>query len=182
MEPPSCASVQSGHSLAVLWHTKAKPNVMIKKIAGKVDRKTIEMLSSKKGGMTKEALAILGVPWPPPKGWKKRLLKGEAVKPKRPKPQRQKAPPRNAKKDKFAAFYTSADWAKARYNALEKNDGRCECCGRGKHDGVILHVDHIKNIRDFWGLRLDRGNHQVLCNTCNWGKGNRYSTDWRRNA
>lgn len=28
------------------------------------------------GGWTRETLASWGVPWPPPKGWKKRLLDG----------------------------------------------------------------------------------------------------------
>lgn len=33
----------------------------------------IEALRSPRGGWTKAALAELGVPWPPPKGWKKAL-------------------------------------------------------------------------------------------------------------
>lgn len=34
----------------------------------------IESLKTPKGGWTKASLALLGVPWPPPKGWKKRLI------------------------------------------------------------------------------------------------------------
>jgi hypothetical protein len=33
----------------------------------------IEGLKSPRGGWTREALASIGVPWPPPKGWKKKL-------------------------------------------------------------------------------------------------------------
>ena len=34
----------------------------------------IENLQTPKGGFTKAGLASIGVPWPPPKGWKQRLL------------------------------------------------------------------------------------------------------------
>lgn len=33
------------------------------------------------GGWTKKALAALGVPWPPPRGWKRRLLRRKKVAP-----------------------------------------------------------------------------------------------------
>lgn len=36
-------------------------------------KKQIEKLKTLKGGWTKADLASLGVPWPPPKGWRKRL-------------------------------------------------------------------------------------------------------------
>ena len=93
------------------------------------------------------------------------------------------------KQDRYSAenwrrvseFYESPQWRRVRYDALKKNDGRCELCGRSKHDGIVLNVDHIKNIRDNWGLRLKQDNLQVLCNECNHGKGNRDDTDWRQN-
>jgi len=34
----------------------------------------IESLKTARGGWTKASLASLGVPWPPPAGWKQRLL------------------------------------------------------------------------------------------------------------
>ncbi len=37
----------------------------------------IESRKSDRGGWTRASLAELGVPWPPPKGWKRRLLKPE---------------------------------------------------------------------------------------------------------
>ena len=36
----------------------------------------IEALKSPKGGFTRKALESVGVPWPPPTGWKQALLKG----------------------------------------------------------------------------------------------------------
>jgi len=87
--------------------------------------------------------------------------------------------PKGKALDKIAKFMKSAEWARLRYDALEKSDGKCQCCGRSKHDGVVLNVDHIKPVRLYWKLRADPDNHQVLCGTCNWGKGNRYETDWR---
>lgn len=38
----------------------------------------IESFMTKKGGYTRESLRKLGVPWPPPKGWKRKLLGKEA--------------------------------------------------------------------------------------------------------
>ena len=36
----------------------------------------LERLKTKRGGYTKADLARMGVPWPPPKGWAKRLCGG----------------------------------------------------------------------------------------------------------
>ena len=37
----------------------------------------IAQARTKRGGWTRAQLAQWGVPWPPPKGWKKRLERGE---------------------------------------------------------------------------------------------------------
>lgn len=83
------------------------------------------------------------------------------------------------KTDKISAFYKSPEWKRARYDVLAANDGRCELCGASKHHGATLNVDHIKPLRLHWDRRLDRSNLQVLCGSCNQGKGNRDDTDWR---
>jgi hypothetical protein len=44
-----------------------------------VTREEIDAKKSKNGGWTKETLASWGVPWPPPKGWRKALIAGEPV-------------------------------------------------------------------------------------------------------
>ena len=36
-------------------------------------KQLIETLKTKNGGWTKKDLAKLGISWPPPKGWKKKL-------------------------------------------------------------------------------------------------------------
>ena len=41
----------------------------------------IESAKTPAGGFTRATLAGWGVPWPPPKGWRKRLLKGECITP-----------------------------------------------------------------------------------------------------
>lgn len=79
-------------------------------------------------------------------------------------------------------FLRTPAWGRVRYDALRANNGRCECCGRGKHDGVRLNVDHIKPRRTHHRLALEVRNLQVLCGGgagCNAGKGNRDTTDWR---
>ena len=37
----------------------------------------IEAARTSRGGWTRQQLAVWGVPWPPPKGWKQRLIEGE---------------------------------------------------------------------------------------------------------
>jgi 5-methylcytosine-specific restriction endonuclease McrA len=77
------------------------------------------------------------------------------------------------------AFYASAEWKRVRYEALKRSLGRCECCGAGPAQGAVLNVDHIKSRRRFPKKALDINNLQVLCASCNQGKGNWDSTDWR---
>ncbi len=77
------------------------------------------------------------------------------------------------------SFYKSADWKRARYDALKRSDGRCSLCGVSAQDGAKLNVDHIKPLKYHWELRLDPNNLQVLCGSCNQGKGNRDETNWR---
>ena len=76
-------------------------------------------------------------------------------------------------------FYSTQLWREARYQVLAANDGRCELCGHGKHDGKRLHVDHIKPRSKFPELELRIMNLQVLCEDCNLGKSNKDYTDWR---
>lgn len=145
------------------------------------DVKSIEIilnkLKSNKGLTQKEARSV-GLGWPLTKGWKKKLLKGFKTVARKKK---KRKTPVKVKKVKVAdnSFYRSFKWACLRYEALKKNDGKCELCGRSKHDGAILHVDHVKPIKTHPHLKLNLGNLQVLCMTCNWGKGNRYEDDWR---
>ena len=76
-------------------------------------------------------------------------------------------------------FYKSHLWRAVRYAAFEKNGNNCKCCGRGRADGLIMHVDHIKPKSTFPDLALDVDNLQILCEECNLGKSNLYDTDWR---
>jgi len=76
-------------------------------------------------------------------------------------------------------FYSSFEWSVCRYNILKASEGKCSLCGRGRKEGAVLVVDHIKPIRWHWHLRLDPENLQVLCFDCNKGKGNTDETDWR---
>lgn len=77
-------------------------------------------------------------------------------------------------------FLLSREWIAVRMVALERGGGRCACCGRTAHDGIIINVDHIKNRLKHPELALTVDNLQLLCNECNRGKGNKFSTDWRR--
>ena len=79
-------------------------------------------------------------------------------------------------------FLTRPEWKRARYDALKAGDGRCQCCGRNKHQlppGEYLNVDHVKNRRDYPHLALTFSNLEILCGPCNAGRGNRCERDWR---
>lgn len=76
-------------------------------------------------------------------------------------------------------FYDSIEWRALRYKALELNGGACQCCGRTRKHGVVLHVDHIKPRSLYPELQLALDNLQILCEDCNLGKSNKFATDWR---
>ena len=67
-----------------------------------------------------------------------------------------------------------------RYQIFEKDKFCCVSCGRGPrtHRGLVLHVDHI--IPESKGGRTSPNNLQTMCQDCNEGKGNRFSTDLRK--
>ena len=69
-------------------------------------------------------------------------------------------------------FYLTREWRELRWKVLIASDGKCKMCGRGKQDGVIIHVDHIKPRSKFQELELVFNNLQVLCEDCNLGKSN----------
>lgn len=84
-----------------------------------------------------------------------------------------------------SAFYETWDWKQARYRVLQKYGPVCMLCGSTRSDfdmrgrPVRICVDHIKPISQYWELRLDETNLQVLCHDCNKGKGAWDNTDWR---
>lgn len=93
------------------------------------------------------------------------------------------APPK-PKKTEFVynggdSFFESREWKALRYKALVLHGAACQCCGATRHDGVKMHVDHIKPRSKFPRLQLDLSNLQVLCEPCNVGKSNVDQTDWR---
>jgi len=77
-------------------------------------------------------------------------------------------------------FLSTYEWRKVRMIAIKKYGNRCMCCGSDPSDGVTkINVDHIKPRFSHPELALDINNLQILCNSCNHGKGNWDSTDWR---
>lgn len=76
-------------------------------------------------------------------------------------------------------FLQSREWRTVRMRALERDGGKCACCGKTAKDGVVLNVDHIKPRIRYPELALTVENLQVLCDACNHGKGNWSERDWR---
>lgn len=58
--------------------------------------------------------------------------------------------------------------AKLRYEILERDEFKCQICGRTEKDGVKLHVDHIFPISK--GGATIPENLRTLCSDCNLGK------------
>jgi HNH endonuclease len=65
-----------------------------------------------------------------------------------------------------------------RFQVLERDRGVCCLCGRGRHDDVALHVDHVHPY-SLGGLTV-LSNLQTLCDECNLGKSNRSATNFRK--
>ncbi len=59
-----------------------------------------------------------------------------------------------------------------RYDILQRDNFRCQLCGRTQADGVKLEVDHKKPIAK--GGRTEPNNLWTLCQDCNRGKGAKY--------
>src|SRR5262249_17914512 len=78
-------------------------------------------------------------------------------------------------------FYQSWEWKRLRYDYIKDKERGCECCGAAP-PRVVINVDHIKPIRRYWHLRLEKANLQLLCEGCNMGKGSHDETDWRDNV
>jgi len=75
-------------------------------------------------------------------------------------------------------FYETREWTRLSYDVKLERGRTCECCG-AKAPEVRIHTDHIKPVRRHWDLRLERSNLQILCESCNRGKGSRDETDFR---
>jgi 5-methylcytosine-specific restriction endonuclease McrA len=82
-------------------------------------------------------------------------------------------------------FYKSWEWRTLRVKVLQAQGRECKCCGAKPGqlteggEPVRLVVDHIKPLATHWHLRLTARNLQVLCDTCNQGKGAWDQTDYR---
>lgn len=84
---------------------------------------------------------------------------------------------RTTQAERLRAFYNSRDWREARREAWLRLEHICvECGGREDNVGRMV-VDHIRSARTHWHLRLDPGNFQILCWSCNVAKGSK--ADWR---
>jgi 5-methylcytosine-specific restriction endonuclease McrA len=76
-------------------------------------------------------------------------------------------------------FLETYEWRKLRMQVLLRYGPRCMCCGATPQTGAVMNVDHIKPRVTHPELALDAENLQILCNSCNHGKGNWDTTDWR---
>ena len=78
------------------------------------------------------------------------------------------------------SFLCSTEWRELRQRVLTHYGCVCMKCGKEPENRRHIHVDHIKPRKFFPELSLDFDNLQVLCNRCNWRKGNKNQTDYRQ--
>lgn len=78
------------------------------------------------------------------------------------------------------AFLDSYEWKQVRMMALKRDGAKCLCCGATPASGEVMNADHIKPRKTHPELALDLENIQILCSTCNAGKLNWDTTDWRK--
>jgi hypothetical protein len=114
-----------------------------------ITREEIEAKRTPAGGFTRQSLAEFGVPWPPPKGWMRGLIRGTDE----------------------PDFLQTQEWRELRYSVMTRDAFRCVICGRDASDGVKLQVDHIKPRSLYPELEKDPANLETLCASCNQGKG-----------
>ena len=76
-------------------------------------------------------------------------------------------------------FYQTPEWRRLRYKVLDTYKNKCQACGRSPRDGIVIHVDHILPRSLYPERALSISNLQILCDDCNIGKSNIYTTDWR---
>jgi 5-methylcytosine-specific restriction endonuclease McrA len=93
--------------------------------------------------------------------------------------QKRAAKAEKSSEKRIKSFYNSWQWKKVRYEFLKGKARRCQCCGSTPAQGERIVVDHVKPLRHFWHLRLDPNNLEILCDSCNRGKGSYDTTDWR---
>lgn len=99
----------------------------------------------------------------------------ECSKPAQPRPERSV---KMADEIRIRNFYDSWEWKQLSFDVKVERGRICECCGARPPDVRII-TDHIKPLRHYWHLRLEKTNLQVLCDDCNRGKGSRHETDFR---
>lgn len=67
---------------------------------------------------------------------------------------------------KIDAFYHSPEWRKVRLLALERDNYLCQrCLKQGKLTKAKI-VHHIKEVKDYWELRLVLENLESTCFPC----------------
>jgi 5-methylcytosine-specific restriction endonuclease McrA len=74
-------------------------------------------------------------------------------------------------------FYKTQKWRQLRYQILRENVLSCALCRSVEGP---FHVDHIKPRSKYPELALSKNNLQILCESCNVGKSNKYIDDWRK--
>lgn len=77
---------------------------------------------------------------------------------------------------KESSVLNSREWKVLRYRALRTYGRICMLC---HSTSGPMHVDHIKPRSKYPELTFDFNNLQILCESCNQGKSDKYEDDFR---
>lgn len=76
---------------------------------------------------------------------------------------------------KYARFYASSQWRKARRSKLAQQPLCEECLREGKITAATI-VHHMTELKDDWNKRLDADNLESICQDCHNKKHKRLKT------
>lgn len=129
----------------------------------------IDLLRTPKGGWTKRVLSSLGIGWPPPKGWKKRLEKEIDNNPIFTRSFPIASPPTQPEEvstpieKSYSELLKDPRWQRKRLEIFQRDDWACTRC---RDTSKSLHVHHLKYINGIAPWEYNGCLLVTLCEDC----------------
>ncbi len=143
-------------------------------------KKWLDQLKTPKGGYDKKTLKMLGIDWPPPKGWRKELLKrhGQPVPKRVYRKKAKKGRPALNNPDspfwkkkrkslkgvkKYEDFLQTEYWAAVRLKVFRRDKFTCQVCGSKKE----IQAHHM-TYSIYKKEHLNLSQLMTLCQSCHY--------------
>jgi 5-methylcytosine-specific restriction endonuclease McrA len=153
-------------------------------------KEIFDLVVSSNGGFSRAQLSLLGVDFPPPKGWKKQLtgtlasrevveelitLKDKHITEERRK--NSNTSPSFVKVDypiSWSEQYKHPNWQRMRLFIFNRDNFTCQICNNHHR---LLHVHHTKYFQNKFIWEIDQSTLVTLCEVCHSRKHNRDLTE-----